>query len=84
MDPEVVEGVAGTANWRRDVGIAIRDERVRRGLEIEDIAEWLKLRRSFVEALEDGRGNEHMDESYEWSHIRAIAGLLEIELEGRR
>ena len=68
---------------RQQVGDLIRSARLGRGLEVEEVAERLKLRWSFVAAVEDGRGNEHMDESYEWSHIRSIAGMLNVELEGR-
>lgn len=71
------------ANWREEVGSLMRAERERRGWDIECVAERLKLRASFVAAVEDGRGREHMDEAYERSHIKAIAGLLGIELETR-
>jgi cytoskeleton protein RodZ len=84
MDPEAADRTAAASTWRQDIGVVIRDARRRRGLEIEDVAERLRLRRSFVEALEEGRGNEHMDESYEWSHIKAIAGLLDLDPEGPR
>lgn len=70
-------------SWRRKVGALLRIERQRRGLDVEDIAERLKLRASFVAAVEDGRGMEHMDEAYEWSHIKAMAGMLGMELEAR-
>lgn len=84
MDPDTDLDTAVASSWRVDVGTRIKDERQRRGWEIEDIAERLKLRASFVEALEEGRGNEHMDETYERSHIKAVAGLLGLDLEGRR
>ena len=84
MDSEAADRTAAASTWRQDIGVVIRDARRRRGLEIEDVAERLRLRRSFVEALEEGRGNEHMDESYEWSHIKAIAGLLDLDPEGPR
>ena len=80
---ELSESPVAGALSRRQVGDLLRSARLGRGLEVEDVAERLKLRSSFVTAVEDGRGNEHMDESYEWSHIRSIAGMLNVELEGR-
>jgi len=73
---------AGTS-WREEIGAQLQVEREGRGLTVEDIAERLKLRSSFVAAVEQGRGSEHMDEAYEWSHIKAIAGMLDIELKAR-
>ena len=81
MDAEIQEN--SLTSWREDVGSLLRTEREQRGWEIGDVAERLKLRSSFVAAVEDGRGREHMDEAYERSHIKAIAGLLGIELETR-
>lgn len=68
-------------SWREDIGSLLRAERERRGWEVDDVAERLKLRSSFVAAVEEGRGRDHMDEAYEWSHIKAIAGMLGIEVE---
>lgn len=82
MDSEVQE--SSRTSWREEVGSLLRAARERRGWEIEDVAERLKLRSSFVAAVEDGRGGEHMDEAYEWSHIKAIAGILDVELEARQ
>lgn len=87
MDGEIGQGaevVVDSASWRAAVGQRLRSERLRRGLEVADVAERLKLRTSFVAAVEDGRGHELMDEAYEWSHIKSIAGVLDLELEGRR
>ena len=82
IDSEIQEN--SLTSWREEVGSLLRTERERRGWEIEDVAERLKLRSSFVSAVEDGRGWEHMDEAYEWSHIKAIAGILGVELEARQ
>ena len=79
MDAELRE--EASAAWREQVGSRLRAERERRGWEIQDVADRLRLRASFVAAVEAGRGREQMDEAYEWSHIRAIAGMLGIELE---
>lgn len=83
MDTEIDNGAATPLVWRQETGALLRAERELRGLEIEDIAEHLKLRASFIAAVEEGRGREHMDEVYEWSHIKAIAGMLGIELKAR-
>lgn len=82
MDAEIQEN--SLTSWREEVGSLLRTERERRGWEIEDVAERLKLRSSFVSAVEDGKGGEHMDEAYEWSHIRSIAGVLGVELAARQ
>lgn len=82
MDSEVQE--SSRTSWREEVGSLLRAARERRGWEIEDVAERLKLRSSFVAAVEDGRGEEHMDEAYELSHIRAMAGMLGVEWEARQ
>ena len=81
MDAEVRE--EASEDWREQVGSRLRAERERRGWEIQDVADRLRLRASFVAAVEAGRGREHMDEVYEWSHIKAIAGMLGIEVEAR-
>lgn len=81
MDAELRE--EASAAWREHVGLRLRAERERRGWEIQDVADRLRLRASFVAAVEAGRGWEHMDEAYEWSHIKAIAGMLGVELEAR-
>lgn len=52
-----------------------------RGWGHHELARRLNLRVAFIDALVEGRGHEHMDASYEWSHMRTIASLLEINLE---
>lgn len=83
MEADPSAGVGTHESWRKEVGAQLRSERQRLGLVVEDIAERLKLRASFVAAVEEGRGGEHMDEAYEWSHIKAMAGMLGMELEAR-
>lgn len=82
MDSEV-QGDSRTY-WREEVGSLLRAARERRGWEVEDIAERLKLRSSFVAAVEEGRGQEQMDEAYELSHIKAMAEILGIEVKARQ
>jgi cytoskeleton protein RodZ len=83
VDAEVGIDAGVGMSWREEVGAQLRAQREQRGLSVEDVAERLKLRTSFVAAVEDGRGTEHMDGTYEWSHIKAIAGMLGIELKAR-
>lgn len=83
MQAETDDGSAAASSWREEVGSLLRVARERQGLAVEDIAERLKLRSAFVVAVEDGRGKELMEETYEWSHIKSIASLLEIDVEAR-
>lgn len=66
---------------RITLGRQLSAARDNEGLSVEDIANRLNLRSSFVSAVEDGRGDEHMDWVYERNHIRAIAALLSIDVE---
>jgi len=61
-------------------GSQIRDARQSAGMPVEAIANSLNLRVSFVEAIENGRGNVHMEWSYERQHLRAIANRLGVIL----
>ncbi len=61
-------------------GSQIRDARESAGMPVEAIANSLNLRVSFVEAIENGRGNVHMEWSYERQHLRAIANRLGVIL----
>lgn len=83
MQAETDDGSAAASSWREEVGALLRVARERQGLAVEDIADRLKLRSAFVVAVEDGRGKELMEETYEWSHIKSIASLLEIDVEAR-
>lgn len=61
-------------------GHLLRAAREALGASPDDVAGRLNLRTSFVVAVEEGRGDEHMDWSYERNHIRAIAALLDVDL----
>lgn len=69
----------------RDARIGLGEQlaaaREAKGLTVEEIAGRLNLRPSFIAAVEQGRGDEHMGWSYERNHIRAIAALLSIEVQ---
>ncbi len=65
---------------RADLGKRLAAARIAVGLSVDDIAGRLNLRASFIVAVEEGRGDTHMDWAYERNHIRAIAGILAVEL----
>lgn len=73
--------VAVDEAWRSTIGRSLHNERERLGVSIEELASRLKLRASFVAAVEQGRGADHMDEVYEMAHIRAIAEILNVDVE---
>lgn len=61
-------------------GGQIKDARELAGIPIENIANSLNLRVSFVTALENGQGNAHMEWPYERQHLQAIAHRLGVTL----
>ena len=61
-------------------GRQIKDAREAAGMSIESIADALNLRASFVAALENGRGNVHIEWSYERQHLQAVAKKLGVIL----
>lgn len=69
-----------TKQLMSDWGIQVREARTSQGLTPRQVADQLNLRESFVDALEGGRGDEHMDRAYARIHLRSIATLLGIEL----
>jgi cytoskeleton protein RodZ len=66
---------------RTALGQQLAAARETQGLTVEEIASRLNLRSSFLAAIEEGRGDEHMDWSYERNHIRTIAALLSIDVQ---
>ncbi len=64
---------------RQRVGAALAAARLEAGLSVEDVAGRLNLRASFIVAVEEGRGGDHMDWAYERNHIRSIAALLSLD-----
>lgn len=66
---------------RVEVGHQIRAARERAGITIEDLASKLNLRIAFIEAVEEGRGGQHMDWSYERIHLRSVARILQLNLD---
>lgn len=72
------EDDAPSSEERIRSGARLRAERERQELTTADVAARLNLRTSFVEAVEAGRGDEHMPWFYERSHHQSIATLLGI------
>jgi len=62
-------------------GSQIKDARESAGISIEAIADSLNLRVSFVAAMENGRGNVHMEWPYVRQHLRAVAKRLGVTLD---
>jgi len=71
-----------SAEERQEWGQALRQARLDAGLEVDDVARRLNLRASFVQAVEEGRGGDHMDWSYERNHLRSMAAMVGITLMG--
>lgn len=65
---------------RRSVGVSLAAARLEAGLSVEDVAGRLNLRPSFIVAVEEGRGDDHMDWAYERNHIRSMATILSLDL----
>jgi cytoskeleton protein RodZ len=66
---------------RCELGEQIRTARERAGISIEGLAEKLNLRVGFIQAVEEGRGGQHMDWAYERIHLRSIARILQLNLD---
>ena len=71
-----VNDLAPSSEQRQLWGSQIMVARESAGISIEAIANSFNLRGSFVDALESGRGSEHMEWSYERQHLQAIAKML--------
>lgn len=65
---------------RMVIGQRLAEAREVKGWSVDDIAARLNLRPSFVAAVEEGRGHEHMSWGYEKNHIRTIASILSIDV----
>lgn len=66
---------------RCELGEQIRTAREMAGISIEDLAGQLNLRVGFIQAVEEGRGGQHMDWAYERIHLRSIARKLQLNLD---
>jgi len=66
---------------RLEIGRSIATARSIKGLTIGELADRLKLRDSFISAIEEGRGGQYMVWAYERIHLQTIARILDINLE---
>jgi cytoskeleton protein RodZ len=71
----------GDAAPRISVGSALRAERERRGLTIDDVAANLRIRRALIEAIEHGRYKELPGAPYAVGFIRTYSEFLELDRE---
>src|SRR5689334_22443263 len=71
----------GDAAPRISVGAALRAERERRGLTIDDVAANLRIRRALIEAIEHGRYKELPGAPYAVGFIRTYSEFLELDRE---
>lgn len=63
------------------VGRLLRDQREARGLSIEDVAKRLRIRRPYLEAIEQGRFDQLPGAAYIPGFLRAYAAHLELDAE---
>jgi cytoskeletal protein RodZ len=66
---------------RIQIGLAITTARLNRGMTSEQLAGNLKLRESFISAIEEGRGDDFMVWAYERIHLLTIARTLNLNLD---
>src|SRR5690349_13136546 len=71
----------GDAVPRISVGSALRAERERRNLTVDDVAANLRIRRALIEAIEHGRFKELPGAPYAVGFIRTYAEFLELDRE---
>jgi cytoskeleton protein RodZ len=75
-EPETAE-----ATPRLSVGAALRAERERRGLTVDDVAANLRIRRALIDAIEHGRYKELPGAPYAVGFIRTYSEFLELDRE---
>src|SRR6185369_14529934 len=63
------------------VGRLLRDQREARGLSLEDVATLLRIRRPYLEAIEQGRFDQLPGAAYIPAFLRAYAAHLELDAE---
>lgn len=71
----------GDAAPRISVGSALRAERERRNLTVDDVAANLRIRRTLIDAIEHGRFKELPGAPYAVGFIRTYAEFLELDRE---
>ncbi len=63
------------------VGHILRESRLAAGYSVPDVAETLRIRRIFIEAMEDGRFGDLPGATYAHGFVRSYAELLELDAE---
>ena len=63
------------------VGRLLRDQREARGLSLEDVAQRLRIRRTYLEAIEQGRFDQLPAAAYIRAFLRAYASHLGLDVE---
>jgi cytoskeletal protein RodZ len=66
---------------RIQIGLAITTARLNRGMTSDQLAGSLKLRESFISAIEEGSGEDFMVWAYERIHLQSIARILDLNLD---
>ncbi|MCF8551503.1 MAG: helix-turn-helix domain-containing protein [Candidatus Nanopelagicales bacterium] len=69
-----------SSECRQAIAQRLTEARERMGISPVELAEKLRLRESFILAVESGRGGQHMEWAYERIHVRSIARILNVEL----
>ena len=63
------------------VGHILRESRLSAGYSVPDVAETLRIRRIFIEAMEDGRFGDLPGATYAHGFVRSYAELLDLDAE---
>lgn len=74
------EQLEPTALERADIGNILRTSREGAGMSVEELANRLNLRPSFIRAVESGESEGQMAWVYERAHIRSMLAVFGIEL----
>lgn len=61
------------------IGASLREERIRRGLTLESVESTTRIRRRYLEAIEDERWDELPAEAYAKAFMRTYAAHLELD-----
>lgn len=67
-----------TALERADIGNSLRTSREEAGMSVEELADRLNLRPSFIRAVESGESEGQMAWVYERAHIRSMFAVFGI------
>jgi cytoskeleton protein RodZ len=76
VDPDAIHSVEGADH----VGSFLREARENTGRSVTEVAQTLRIRRVYIEAIEDGRFNELPGATYAVGFIRSYATYLRLEV----